>query len=850
MTPSGLSNVTRDITECDREPIHIPGRIQRFASLFAFTRGWTLAHVSENATELSHLSLDALLGRSASDIFAPQLLETLRKRLAMSIHSSTPERLFGQDLFGDGRTFDIAIHESGEHVVLEAEPSGQVEPVEALTVVRSMLQALRLQPDIPGFLEEAARQVRVITGFDRVMVYRFTEDSSGEVVAEDRVEGIPTYRGLRYPATDIPQQARQLYLRNLFRIITDVSDEGAPIVPERSPSGVSLDLSMSVSRAVSPIHVEYLRNMGVSASLSISIVVDGALWGLFACHHMAPRYVAFDKRTAAELFAELFSLELSNRLRQAEAENAVAARAVHDKIMAAMVVGGSPFEDLSRNLSLVATLLPSDGVFIWIDGQFAGHDLSLDEEEAKALALFLNTASASQVFSTDHLAGVFAPAANSDSGVCGILAIPVSRTPRDYVVFCRRELARSVTWAGNPEKAVNPGADGERISPRKSFAAWREIVRDHSAPWSDGELQAAEAIRVTMLEVILRSIDHTMTLRKRAQDMQDLLIGELNHRVRNILALIRGVVRQTRSGAESVDTFAEVLGGRIYALARAHDQLTAESWSGAPLRALLSNEFAAYAPDAGRVHIDGPDVHLTSAAFTNVALVMHEMVTNSVKYGALSNGTGELTVTWSKDADGGLSIVWQESGGPPVEPPKRRGFGTTLIERAIAFELGGQSGIEFAPAGVRASFGLPKEQVEWGTRVEEDRTPPRPQSSRQPRPTPATGPVLLVEDNMVIAMDAEDMLRAVGFEDVVVVGSASAAMDAINAQRFSCAVLDINLGRETSLPVARALREAGIHLIFASGYGEQTTIPDDLAGIEVLHKPYAEERLRQLLLGE
>ena len=186
------------------------------------------------------------------------------------------------------------------------------------------------------FFNEGARQVRALTGFDRVMVYRFAPDGSGEVVAESAKSGIGSFLGLHYPATDIPKQARALYLRNLLRVITDIEAEPVPILPPADEHGQPFDLSLSVLRSVSPIHIEYLRNMGVRASMSISIVVEGEFWGLIACHHYSPRCPSFERRSVAELFAQMFAMRLESRERKEIVEYERRARDISDQLLGAV----------------------------------------------------------------------------------------------------------------------------------------------------------------------------------------------------------------------------------------------------------------------------------------------------------------------------------------------------------------------------------------------------------------------------------------------------------------------------------------------------------------------------------
>ena len=267
-----------DLTNCDREPIHILGAIQPHGQLIALSTDWLIARVSANIAELLGKPADALLGAPLLDIFTGDAVHAIRNRVALLRGPDSVERLYGLDLVGDGRKHDVALHLSGGQVVIETEPA-QADEGDTAGTIRTMMARLDQAGDMQAFLRESARQVRAITGFDRVMVYRFAADGSGEVVAEAARSGIGSFLGLHYPHTDIPVQARALYLRNLFRVIADVGAAPVGIVPALDEEGVPLDLSLSVLRAVSPIHIEYLTNMGVGASLSISIVIEASCGG-------------------------------------------------------------------------------------------------------------------------------------------------------------------------------------------------------------------------------------------------------------------------------------------------------------------------------------------------------------------------------------------------------------------------------------------------------------------------------------------------------------------------------------------------------------------------------------------
>ena len=662
------------------------------------------------------------------------------------------------------------------------------------------------------------------------------------MIAESARHDLVKYLGLHYPASDIPKQARQLYERNWLRIIPDIGATPVPILSVPGFDRGPLDLSMSMLRSVSPIHIEYLQNMGVSASLSVSILRHGRLWGLFACHHYSPRHISYERRSATELFGQMFSLLLESREREMQNEYETGARQKQNDVVSRMAKASSAFHELADHLEDLGSTIDSDGIALYFDGVLSVRGNTPTREETLGLMRHLDrTAADSRIVATDEIGRGFPPARDFTERAGGMLAIPIS-PGGDYLVFFGQEQIREVNWAGDPSKPAVLGPNGIRLTPRKSFEAWQELVRGRSRPWTDVDVHLAESLRITLLEVVLRLTDIATKERKAAQQRQELLIAELNHRVRNILALIRGLISQSKERAMSIEDFASVVGGRIQALARAHDQITTDNWGPASLRALFVAESAAYLNQkAGRVALEGPDVLLEPQAFSTLALVVHELLTNSAKYGALCDSGGKVRVTWLIDDAGKLVVDWQEEGGPPVRVPSRRGFGSTIIERSIPFDLKGEADINYQFDGLKARFSIPAAYVH----VDEAKKP-RVETPVAPsaKPTSISGPALVVEDNMIIALDAEAILAKLGAEPIECAASIAQALSIIAEQKLSFALLDVNLGYESSFPIADALMERRVPFVFATGYGKNIEFPDRFKDVPVVTKPYALDVLR------
>ncbi|MDJ1017604.1 MAG: HWE histidine kinase domain-containing protein [Paracoccaceae bacterium] len=823
-----------DLSSCDREPIHRPDRIQSFACLLAFSTDWLVTRASANVAEVLRRESKDVIGMRAVDLLDEDMVHEIRGQAQLLSTPDTVNRIFGQPLKPDDALFDISLHLSGEEFVVEFEPASDRPRSNDINLVQSMTARLRGRDTVEALATEAALCLRAMTRFDRVMVYRFNEDGSGNVIAESRKPSLESYQGLRFPATDIPKQARALYLRSPLRLISDAGDPTVPIEPSRDGHGGALDLSLSVSRAVSPIHIEYLKNMGVGASMSASIIRDGKLWGLFACHSVEPRHVDFRLRTAIELFVQLASYELAQIESIAERDQRAAAEDLH-KRLTSIAAGGPLVDRLDEISEEIARAVAFDGIAVWSDGHYLARGAAPDAEEFQRLTRLLNTADAGHAYVTNSLVSVFPEAADFGERIAGVIALPITRSPRDYLVLFRREIVKTVQWAGDPTKPATKADGGSRLSPRRSFAIWKEIVKGTSVPWTKGEIQAAETVRITLLEIILKISDAANVERKRLTERQEILIAELNHRVRNILGLIRSLLHQSQSGDEA-DAFKR-LSARITAVARAHDQLTADAGGPASLSDLIFVEVAAFLGDQGdRVTIEGPNVALTPEAFSTVALVMHELMTNAAKYGAMSDSSGRLSIALDIDDSGALRVVWREGGGPPVKEPTRKGFGTTIIERTIPYELGGSAEVRFAPSGVEAEFTLPPAHFD----VIEARQRPTPRAVAEPESGDVrlSGNILLVEDNAIIAMDTADTLLDVGAYRVETAATVRAALDTLEADGIDAALLDVNLGRETSRAIAETLLANGIPFAFATGYAEEPFSGESFKGVPVLRKPY------------
>lgn len=838
-----------NLTDCDVEPITRPERIQSFGFLLAMSRTWVVVRVSENLEGMLGIKPAAALGTTLDSFADAESLHEIRNRMTGLSAIGGVERLYGVPLINGRPPFDIAIHYAGELCVLEGEPAGLDSRTDAASLVRKMVARLNSHTSLDYLHQDAARQVRSLTGFDRIMIYRFLPDGAGEVIAEVLKPGKESFLGLHYPASDIPQQARTLYLRNSFRIIADVRSATIPL-QSRDAAAEPLDLSLAITRAVSPVHIEYLRNMEVAASLSISIVVEGKLWGLIACHHDAAKLPTFVTRTAAELFGQMYSMTLENRLRLIADHQDGRSRQAVANMMKLLAANPSFLTDTDWLLVTLREMVQCDGVAITINGEVSACGAAPAAIEIESMAKFLSALSPTEVFVSDNLGSLRPPFPTVSPIAAGVLCIPISLAAGDYIMLFRRERLHEIRWAGQPDKATAI-ADDRRISPRKSFAAFCESVRGHSRAFAESEQRVAGEIRAGFMEMSLRGSRENAVEQSLAGGRQEVLIAELNHRVRNVLALIRGLISQTQGEGGDSAKYVESLSGRVHALARAHDRVTRQNWAPAPLNAIFDDEIAAYVPtQRDRFVISGPPVFLAPPAYSAVALIVHELVTNSSKYGALSD-SGRVEVTLSVVPDEGLRFKWRETGGPVVTPPTRRGFGSVIIERVVPFDLQGTALVSYFAAGLEAEFFIPERHLaspdvaDFGT---PDAISAPTSDEAQTNNQPLAGfNVLLLEDNLIVALEAEDILRSLGAKSIVAVSTTAAAVKIRETTAIDFAMLDINLGFENSLGFAASLRASKIPFLFASGYGEQRKAGDSLLAELTVSKPYDREALQSAI---
>ncbi len=542
-----------DLTTCDREPIHIPGAIQPHGVLFACrATDLTVEQVSANVVDHLKVPVEAVLGRPLPALFGADDAAALAEASqAPVLRMVCPLRV----TTASGAVFDAVLHRppSSDLIVVELEPApatGARSPGPIFDPrLRQAILGLATAGDLESLVRIAAHEVRAITGFDRVMVYRFDAQWNGQVVAEAKRDDLDSFLGQHYPASDIPAQARRLYELNWLRLIADVGYTPSPLVdPQRGPP---LDLSFAVLRSVSPIHIQYLKNMGVTASMSVSLLRDGKLSGLIACHHYSgPHVVSYSMRETAEYLAQALSWHVGVLEMAANAERTRRARELEAQIVQRMALTPDLLEGLA-GAPLVELASASGAAVVLAEGtRRLGN--APDSARLAKLVDFLGKREG-DVYCTDHLAADLPDAEAWEEVAAGVLAVTISRELGEYLLWFRPSSERVIDWGGNPHQAKLTGGDGtpDRLSPRGSFALWREVIKGRSKPWQPWEIDAAASVRAVLLAGVRRRAAELGVLNQRLVDAdtaKDNFIATVSHELRTPLNAMSGWVQLLRGG--------------------------------------------------------------------------------------------------------------------------------------------------------------------------------------------------------------------------------------------------------------------------------------------------------------
>ena len=505
-----------DLSECAREPIHIPGAIQPHGAILAARiDGGIVTHASANLAAILGIDATAILAKPLSSALGGAALETLQS-------DTTPGDLkLGGTCFiagPSGNSLHLRAFRSGTRLCVDIQPvPSETWPEPPLRLAHSVLESLKDAQYHSELCELAVRGLRAISGYDRVMAYRFAPDGHGEVIAEARAGHLVPYFGQRYPASDIPAQARQLYLRQRIGVIVDSAYEAVPLLTDaRLDDGVPLDLTQSTLRSVSPMHRQFMRNMGTVASMTVGLArtrEDGEqeLWGMLVCHHETPRRVGPELRAMVDMIGQMLSLMLDNR-RSAELNAGKLARnSTFQSLVENLRTPGRLIDTLAAHQRSLLQLVDASGVLIRFRGNVLGFGTTPQSPGAAAVFERLYQGPGESIRAIDDLGVQHPELAAEAQGCSGALIMPLGKTT-DGVIWLRPETKRTVVWGGNPAKPTVPDPATGSIAPRASFEPWQEQLSGRSVPWSETDIELARELRRCIEEELLRRTDVALDL--------------------------------------------------------------------------------------------------------------------------------------------------------------------------------------------------------------------------------------------------------------------------------------------------------------------------------------------------
>ncbi|WP_052715897.1 histidine kinase dimerization/phosphoacceptor domain -containing protein [Devosia chinhatensis] len=698
-----------DLTSCDLEPIHIPGSIQPYGTMLIADAATGLivgyAGTKYVSAKLLDQKLESVIGHDAASLKA--------------VLPATGIHVIG-DVNFSGKRLDAVAYASGAHLVVELTEKAEFDGLNAafLALMDNLDVRMERAVSLADLCREAARIFQDLTRYGRVMVYRFIDDDAGVVLGESLADGLPSFMHHHFPATDIPRQARALYVRNKVRVIADVHYEPAPIVSASSDLQ-TIDLSDSTLRSVSPVHIQYLKNMNVAASASMSIVKDGMLWGLIACHHHEPRELPLDIRIACQTMATSLSRLIKVREENELYRERVKLRTMEDALLPQLGPDKSLADFFEGSGEALAKLMNADA-FAAVQGKdlyCAG--LCPEEHHLRAVAEFVRVDALRRPFATHHLSSRFPQASAFTQTGSGVLAATMSTEVPTILMWFRREQLETVKWAGNPHKDVAPDPTA-RLTPRTSFEAWSESVKGRSQRWTLAETEAASRIVRLLLEArnnsrirtLNRELNTTIRENEALIEQKGFLLKEVNHRVQNSIALVAAFLRlQARSASPETKVSLGEADQRLMAVSLAHrrlyqddsvEMLDLSRYLGELVEELTSSM------DTGwqrAIQLDLAPILTDTRHAVTIGLIANELITNAVKY-AYGGEVGPVVVTLDQHRNMLRFVVSDEGVGFGTGGVAGTGFGSRMMS-VLMQQSKGELVYESNHPGVRAVVTTP-----------------------------------------------------------------------------------------------------------------------------------------------
>jgi PAS domain S-box-containing protein len=498
-----------DTVSCADEPIRVPGSIQPHGFLLGVNVDKnTVAFASANAEMFLKLPPKLIIGSPLELVLPKELMASIRG-IRGAVDPPGLVTYLGAFHLGD-ELCSVLTHCVNGRRIFEFERQDRLVGAEMTNVVMTNFVASLAKLRSEGEVCDAiTKQISDLTGFDRVLLYSFDDAGHGTVLSETNNGVLPSYLDLRFPATDIPAQARALYVENTVRIIPDAQYDPIPLLGFAGEGNKSLDMSLCVLRSVSPVHLEYMRNMGTRASMSVSIVCEDKLWGLVSCHHSKPGLVPFLVRSACDLLSKMVGTQLTSFLTASKLTTLLKFHVVQRQMMTLIAAETDYLAALVAQLPSLVKITDADSVVLFLDGDIHSLGPVPPKSAIRELVTWLNTRESMAIYASNFLSSELAWAKDLTATASGVLAIRISDIRQRYVLWFRPETIRTVKWAGEPINGVD---QEKRLHPRKSFASWQEILRGQSQPWSPAELESARELLAALNTISLRRAEEEAEL--------------------------------------------------------------------------------------------------------------------------------------------------------------------------------------------------------------------------------------------------------------------------------------------------------------------------------------------------
>ncbi|UZR98393.1 ATP-binding protein [Chondrinema litorale] len=525
--------LTKALESCASEPIITPGSVQPHGVLFALdASNYKIKCVSDNLSYFFDASAEDALEQSIETILGEK--NTLLLKRVVINKPLNPIQAIRIEI--DEVEYDANAYISSDFIVFEIE----LVPEDDINLkydffyddLRNFATALRKASSKEELFDTVVAHIRKLTDFDRVKLYEFDNEWNGRVIAEDKKENVPSYKGLNFPASDIPPQARELYSKNFLRIISDIRYKPSKIIGSKDIEHLlPLDMTYSVLRSVSPVHIQYLENMGVGASMSVSVIQDGKLWGLIACHHLTSKHVAYRTRMVVEVIGHMFSTLLSSFNEIANKKENSSRSLLLGKLSKKLLEKNSIDEQIAEELM---GIMKADGMAISIKGKIQQFNTTLSTEKLNALFDYFKSNSPLAIFQTNEVDKTFKDEKPILGLEGGLMVVPINHSNNDTIIWFRKPIKVEINWAGKPEKKVEETKAGFRLSPRSSFKLWKEKIKSKSAPWSNFDVETALAIVRLILE-------YERNVAELANQAKSDFLSNMSHELRTPMNAIIGV---------------------------------------------------------------------------------------------------------------------------------------------------------------------------------------------------------------------------------------------------------------------------------------------------------------------